>query len=219
MDSRNHHDPLIAGFPLCAVAMALLLLIQGCASLSKEECMVADWRLIGYQDGVAGKSSSVLGTYRKDCAEYAVVPDLDAYQAGRAEGLLEYCKADNGYRLGKSGRGYPDVCPSHLEADLRAAYNQGREIYLARAAVKQTHARIHECQETLQQLEEDKTYKLSELVSDGLMSEDRILILYEITEIEQQRADLEDEIAALEYELAEKQEHLERLTQAPVTWP
>ncbi len=216
MHSRSHNDSPIVWSPLRAVAMALLLLVQGCASLNREECMVADWRLIGYQDGVAGKSSSAVGTYRKDCAEYAVIPDLDAYQAGRAEGLLEYCKADNGYRLGKSGHGFPAVCPSHLEAELRAAYNQGREIYLARSAVKQTHARIHESRETLQQLDEDKTYKLSELVSDGLVSEERILILYEISEIDQQRADIEDEIAALEYELAERQAQLDRLTRDPV---
>ncbi len=217
MDSGNHPDRPVAGLPLRAAAMALLLLIQGCAgSLNKEECMVADWRLIGYQDGVAGKSSSSVGTYRKDCAEYAVVPDLDAYQAGRAEGLLEYCKADNAYRVGKSGHGFPAVCPSHLEADFRAAYNQGREIYLARAAVNQTHKMIHEHQESLQQLDEDKRCKLSELVSDGLVSEQRILILYEITEIEQQRGDLEDEIVALEQELAERQDHLDRLIQDPV---
>jgi len=212
MDSRNHPDLPIICFPLRAAAMALLLLTQSCASLNKEECMVANWRLIGYQDGVAGKSSSAVGTYREDCAEYAVVPDLDAYQAGRAEGLLEYCKADNSYRLGKSGRGFPVVCPSHLEADLRMAYNQGREIYLARSAVNQTHEKIHEYQKTLQELDENKSYKLTELVSDGLVSKQRILILYEISEIEQERGMLEDEIVALEYELTERQEQLDRLT-------
>lgn len=216
---RNQHGFAFSWSPLRIVAMILLLLVQGCASLNREECLVADWYLIGYQDGVAGKTSAAVGTYRKDCAAYAVVPDLEAYQAGRAEGLLEYCKADNGYRLGKSGRGFPVLCPGHLEADFRAAYNQGREIYLARTAVNQTHAKIQEYQETLQQLDEDRTYKLSELVSDGLMSEERILILYEISEIEQERGDIEDEIAALEYQLAERQEHLDRLTRDPVYPP
>ena len=208
---RNPADFLNVRLPL-HIAVLALLLAQGCASLNREECLVADWRLIGYQDGVAGRPSTAIGAYRKDCAEYAVVPDLDAYQAGRAAGLQEYCRADTGYRLGSSGRGFPTVCPSHLDADFRAAYNQGREIYLARSAVNETHKMIHENQESLQQLEEDRTCKLSELVSEGLVSEQRILILYEITEIEQQRLDLEDEIVALEYELAERQERLDRLT-------
>ena len=80
--------------------LAILILLQGCATLDKDECMLADWRLIGYQDGVAGKSAASVGEYRKDCAKHAIVPDLDAYRAGREEGLQQYCKVDNGFRLG-----------------------------------------------------------------------------------------------------------------------
>ena len=194
-------------------AAGVLLLMQGCSSLNKEECMVADWRLIGYQDGVAGKSPAAVGEYRKDCAKHAVVPDLDAYQAGRAAGLPEFCKADNGYRLGHSGRSLPSVCPQHLEADFRTAYNRGREIYLARSAVNQTHSQIQKRQQDLHYLEEDKSYKLSELVSDGLKSEQRVLILYEISELKQEMDVVEDEIVTLEYELADQQAHLDYLTQ------
>jgi len=193
--------------------LAVLAWLPGCATLDKDECLVADWRLIGYQDGVAGKSSAAVGTYRKDCAKHAVVPDLDAYQAGRAEGLLEYCEADNGYRLGSSGRGFSTVCPSHLEDDFRAAYNRGREIYLARSAVKSTRARIYQQQQALQDLEADKGNKLAELIADGLRAEQRVLILYEITELEQQMHSVEDEIAALEYDLDNQQAHLDSLTQ------
>ena len=197
-----------------AGAVGVLLLMQGCSSLNKEECMVADWRLIGYQDGVAGKSPAAVGEYRKDCAKHAVVPDLDAYQAGRAAGLPEYCKVDNGYRLGHSGRGFSSVCPPHLEADFRAAYNRGREIYLARSAVNQTHAQIQKRQQALHHLEEDESYKLSELVSDGLKSEQRVLILYEISELKQEMSAVEDEIFTLEFELEDQQAHLDHLTQS-----
>ena len=195
-----------------ATVISLFLLIQGCASLNKEECLVADWRLIGYQDGLAGKSSAAVGEYRKDCAKHAVVPDLDAYRVGRAEGLLEYCKVDNGYRLGTSGRGFSSVCPSHLEANFRAAYNQGRELYLARSTVNQTQSQIHKQQQALHNIKEDKSYKLSELISDGLRSEQRVLILYEIGELEQEKDTVEDEIDALQYELADQQAHLDHLT-------
>ena len=46
--------------------LVLLALLQGCATLDKDECMLADWRLIGYEDGVAGKSAAAVGEYRKD---------------------------------------------------------------------------------------------------------------------------------------------------------
>ena len=196
-----------------AAALALLVVMQGCATLDRDECMVADWRLIGYQDGVAGKSSSALGTYREDCAKHAVVPDLDAYQAGRAEGLLEYCKADNGYRLGNGGYGYPVVCPASLEPNFRAAYNEGRELFLARSAVKETRSRIRQYESDLQYLEEDRQYKLAELVSEGLKGSDRVLILYELSELEKERNMVEEELTELHYELADRKAYLESLTQ------
>jgi hypothetical protein len=140
------------------------------------------------------------------------VPDLDAYRAGRAEGLLQYCKADTGYQLGNSGRGLSTVCPPHISADFRAAYEQGREIYLARSAVKRARAQIHKRREVLELLEEDKSYQLSELISDGLKSEQRVLILYEIGKLEQKSVEVEDEIAELEDELYQKQQYLDHLT-------
>ena len=193
--------------------LALLAWLPGCATLNKEECLVADWRLIGYQDGAAGKTVTVLDEYREDCAEYAVVPDLDRYQAGRAQGLQEYCKADNGYRQGESGRGYSGVCPADLEEGFRAAYHKGREIYLARSAVQQTHAQIRQRRQALQDLKEDKRVKLSELIADGLQSEQRVLVLYEITELEREMHRVADAIAALEHNLANQQAHLDSLAQ------
>jgi len=203
-----------SGLPrrLCYAGAVALLLVQGCSGLNREECMVADWRLIGYQDGVAGKSPAAIGEYRSDCAKHAVVPDLDAYRAGRAAGLPEYCKAENGYRLGHSGHDYSPVCPEDLEAGFREAYNRGREIYLARSAVKQTHVQIRKRQQTLDHLEEDKSNRLSELVSDGLKSEQRVLILYEISELQQEMDVVEDEIFSLEADLADQQAQLDQLT-------
>jgi hypothetical protein len=201
----------IACFRACLL-LGCLAGLQGCATLNEDECLAADWHLLGYQDGVAGKSTAVLGDYRKDCAEYAVVPDLDRYQAGRAEGLLEFCKADNGYRVGESGRSFPGVCPAQLEEEFRAAYQRGREIHQARSAVKETNALIHDRKRALYYLEEDKGEKLSALIADDLQSEQRLLILYEISEIERQMYSVENEISTLEQDLVEQQAHLDYLT-------
>ena len=198
---------------LPAMAIVASLFLQGCATLNKEECVVADWRLIGYQDGVAGKSAAAVGTYRKDCAEYAVVPDLDAYQAGRIEGLQEYCKVDNGYRLGRAGKGYATVCPADLEPGFRLAYNEGREIYIARSAVKKTRARIKTLQTDLAHIEEDSKYLLVDLVSDGLKGSERVSILYELSELGKDKDAIEYELDGLYDKLADQQAYLESLTQ------
>lgn len=194
-----------------AVCIVCILLASGCATLDKDECLVADWRLIGYQDGAAGRSATVIDDYRKDCARYSVVPDLDVYRAGREEGLLQYCQPDNGYRLGESGHAWSPVCPAEGSVAFRAAYNEGREIYLARSEVNSTSAQIRKKQHALEHLEEHKGGKLGALVQDGLNSEQRVLLLYEVHEIEKDIDVLASEISDLQYALEDQQAHLEYL--------
>jgi hypothetical protein len=193
--------------------LVLLALLQGCATLDKDECMLADWRLIGYEDGVAGKSATAVGEYRKDCAKHAVVPDLAMYRAGREEGLLQYCKADNGYRLGNAGRGLAAVCPTALQGDFRDAYNAGRKLYLARSAVNNTHSHINSRKQTLSNLEESRAQKLAALIADGLKSDQRVMILYDLNALQKEMEDVEDEIVDLEFDLEDQQARLDQLGQ------
>ncbi len=197
--------------PVLCVALLLAAFLQGCATLNKEECLVADWRLIGYQDGVAGKSAAMVGSYREDCAKHAVVPDLAAYQAGREEGLLEYCRPENGYRQGASGHGYPAVCSSATEVDFRAAYEAGRDIHLASSEVNKTDALIKKQWQRVRSLEHEREHKLSELVMDGIRSEQRVLLLYQIHETEAEIADVKAGISDLEHELQYQQAQLDQL--------
>lgn len=194
-----------------ASLLSLSALLQGCATLNKDECQLADWRLIGYQDGAAGKSATVVGEYREDCAKHAVVPDLDEYSVGRAEGLREYCRAENGFRLGNAGRGLAAVCPSALAGDFREAYNAGRKLYLARSEVNQTHSRINSHKQTLSSLEQTRAEKLAALVGDGLKSDQRVMILYELNELQDDMHSVEDELVELEFDLEKQQARLERL--------
>ena len=191
--------------------LTVLLLGGGCATLDRDECLVADWRLIGYQDGAAGKQASVVGEYREDCAEHGVVPDLDAYRAGRAEGLQQYCTPDNGFRLGEAGRGYSAVCPAGSDVAFRAAYDEGREIYLASTRVKSTHSQIHSKQQAISSLEQDREDRLAEMIQDGISSEQRVLLLYKIHKIEKEINNTEAEIGLLEHDLEHQQAHLDRL--------
>jgi len=207
MTEKHRHNPFLS-----AAILAALVLLQGCATLDKDECLLADWRLIGYQDGVAGKSATVVGEYREDCAKHAVVPDLDAYRAGREEGLQQYCKADNGYRLGNTGRGLPAICPVALEDDFRDAYRAGRELYQARSAVNKTHSRINNHKQTLSNLEKSRAEKLAALIADGLKADQRVMILYDINEVQQEIESIEDEIVDLELELEDQQVRLDHLS-------
>ena len=195
-----------------AAMLAVLILLQGCATLDRDECKLADWRLIGYQDGVAGKSAARVGEYREDCAKHAVVPDLDAYRAGREEGLQQYCTASNGYRLGNAGRGFAAVCPTALEDDFREAYNAGRKLYLARSAVNKTHSQLKQHKRTLTNLEDDRAQKLAALITADLKADQRVMIVYELNELQQEMNSVEDELVDLEHDLEKQQTRLDQLT-------
>lgn len=207
---KRYFTRLRVHLPLAGAAV-MLLLVQGCATLDRDQCRVADWHLIGYQDGVQGKPAGVIGTYREDCAKHGVTPDLAAWRAGRAEGLKEYCTPANAYRLGRAGNGYPVVCPEPAGAGMQAAYDDGRAIYLARSEVKDTHNRIHHREQRIETLEKEKRDKLADLVSNGLNKEQRVLLLYEIHGIDVEIDDLAGEIDALEHDLHVQQAYLDSL--------
>jgi hypothetical protein len=191
--------------------MLVCLTAGGCATMDKDECLVADWRLIGFQDGVQGKSAAAIGAYRKDCADYHVVPDLDAYQAGRREGLQQYCVPANGYRLGNAGRTYNAVCPAATERAFRAAYNTGRDIYLARSRVNNTRSQIQQKQQAIQSLEADRQDRLTGMVQRGVSSEQRVQLLYDVTTIEKNIRTANTDIAVLERDLDQQQAELDYL--------
>ena len=77
-------------FRLPVASTAVLLVLAGCSSMSKNECLTVDWRTVGYEDGVAGYSGDRIGQHRKACAKYGVTTDLELYQQGRERGLREF---------------------------------------------------------------------------------------------------------------------------------
>ena len=53
-------------FWMAAAALAgWLLFTTGCATMGKDECLSADWRTIGFEDGAGGYPASRIGQYRQ----------------------------------------------------------------------------------------------------------------------------------------------------------
>ena len=106
-------------------------LLGACATLDPEqrlaECKATDWERFGVNDGRLGVPAGDRTETFRDCADVGHSVDLAAYQAGRDEGLKEYCTAENGYRLGYENRRYLRVCPANLEPDFVQGYRLGRE--------------------------------------------------------------------------------------------
>lgn len=112
-----------------SISLVVVLFLASCASLSPEQCRNADWRQIGYADGVGGLPGSRIQDHVSACAKVDATPDMEAYLAGRMEGLVSYCQPENGFDVGRRGAAdNAGDCPPHVRAAFLQNYRQGREI-------------------------------------------------------------------------------------------
>jgi hypothetical protein len=111
------------------LTIALLSAIGGCASLSKSECMNANWEDIGIRDGANGQPEEYLIRHSTACAKVGVAPDRGAWLHGREKGLERFCVPHRAYQIGESGGGFDSgICRGFDEGRLQDAYQKGREI-------------------------------------------------------------------------------------------
>ena len=199
----------LSRYRVATLLSAVTLLASCSATMSKEECRAVDWRTIGYEDGVAGYSGERIGQHRKACAEYGVTPDLNAYRAGRAEGLREYCQPHNGYRAGVSGAPYYDSCPPELAPAFVAAYQSGRELYVRERRVSDAEAGIAWRRNEIARLESSLAERSLTVMSDTSTPEERTNAVLDTKHAAERIGRLKSEIAALERDRARYQQELE----------
>ena len=110
-------------------ALAVLGSLGGCASLSKSECMNANWEDIGIRDGANGQPEEYLIQHSTACAKVNVVPDRGAWLHGRETGLERFCVPRRAYQLGEYGNGFDvGICRNFDQERLQDAYDKGRDV-------------------------------------------------------------------------------------------
>jgi hypothetical protein len=186
-------------------------LIGGCASLNESECRSADWRTIGYEDGARGEPASRIGKHRHACASHGVAPNLTAYQQGREEGLRQFCRPQNGYRLGEQGVPYRGVCPPYLESDFYVAYETGKRIYDVTTRIRHTKKRIRNKEQRRARLEHDRHARQAELLGEAVSPLRRAELLAETIEIVSDESSMEAQIDQLRVELQHQRDFLAEL--------
>jgi hypothetical protein len=190
-----------------ALLLALLCL-TGCAAMSKNECLTVDWRTVGYEDGVAGRSGDAIGRYRTACADYGVAPSLDAYQSGRAEGLREYCRPQTGFRVGESGAEYTGLCPADLAPAFTAAYESGRELHRREYRAYSAASRIESTNREIASLEQQLTRLGFIVIDPQATSEQRASALIETRQLVERHERLRAEIPGLEQDSQQAEQEL-----------
>ena len=127
----------------------LAFALNGCASLSKEECLAGNWNDIGHRDGRQGYKTASLDAHFKSCAEHGVRHDRDRYMQGYKQGLNVYCTPTNGRRVGEAGRTYHYVCPANKEEAFLRQHRYGRELYDAEKKISSARSDLDSKEEKL----------------------------------------------------------------------
>ncbi len=192
-----------------AAGAAAMLAATGCASMSKEECVTADWRAVGYEDGAAGLPVSAVSSRRQACARKAgVTVDMAAYMQGRTDGLALYCRPSNGYSIGARGGAYHGVCTRASEDEFLAAYETGRQLYALESDVAAIGGQIVQAQYDLRNVESKIAEAEVALVSPGYSAHERLTLFAEIKTLSQERGSIETALYALHRDHERAQENL-----------
>lgn len=194
-----------------ALLLASLLLLSGCATLSKDECLTADWYSIGYEDGANGYPDTRIASHREACAKHGVTPDLRDYQDGHEEGLLGFCTERNGFNRALSGYQYNGICPPSLEPAFLDGYEAGRQIYTVRSEVSSLESEQHSNEAEIDRIDEVLIEKEASLFATGTPDDQRRVIYEEIAQLKERKGELTQRNQELIRKLAEAQARLRTL--------
>jgi len=190
------------------LAIIAMLGVSGCATMSADECAVSDWHTIGYEDGAKGYAAEQIGKHRKACAKHGVAPDFESYQAGRKDGLRQFCQPSRGFNLGADGGRYNGVCPSDMEYDFVEAFNSGHQLHVLRSSVNSATYQINAKESELENTKEDIRAAEVTLIARETTVQDRVLLLADLKEMSERIGQLEAEIVDLIEERAFAEQRL-----------
>lgn len=133
-----------------------ILLLGGCASLSKNQCQTAEWGALGERDAYDGLGRERLGEHVKACDKHGIVPDRDTYRTGYDRGLQRFCQPQRGFDYGRAGSTYRNTCPVELDAGFQLGYRQGKALYSEEHHKSGLESRIREAEKNLKKASSDE---------------------------------------------------------------
>ena len=161
------------------LSMALALgALSGCASLSKSECLNANWEDIGVRDGANGQPEEYLIQHSTACAKVNVAPDRGAWLHGRDKGLERYCLPHRIYNIGEYGGAFDaGICRNFDQERLVDAYQKGRDVNRRANALGEIDAELRDIRTKLENKELEKkererlAYRLGQLEYERIDAE------------------------------------------------
>lgn len=193
-----------------------LTVAAGCAnrSLSAHQCQAGDWQTVGYRDGVNGKNQSHLLEHQNACGRHNIVPDAAGYRSGWAQGIREYCQPQRAYDLGVSGGRLRSVCPADLSTSYRAAFEDGRVLYLARHEVNRLENKIARDKQRIDAIGNELIDTATAQVDPTLTTQDRLDLLADSKALMDERDRLSRGLPGLAVDLDRAIVHLDEVQQS-----
>lgn len=149
---------------------------SGCASISKSECLSANWEDVGIRDGANGRAEEYLIEHSKACAKVSVTPDRNAWLKGREQGLERFCTPYRAYSIGEYGGAFDaGICRGFDEERLMNAYERGREVNRLSSDISSIDGEIREIRAQLDKKE--------------LAQKERERLIYRLGQLEYARRD------------------------------
>ena len=159
-----------------ATALFGLALAGGCASISKSECLSANWEDVGVRDGANGRGEEYLIQHSKACAEVSVTPDRESWLKGRDRGLERFCVPQRAYQIGEYGGNFDvGICRGFDEERLSNAYDRGRDLYRIGQDISSLNGEINSIRSALERKD--------------LEQKERERLIYRLAQLEYQRHD------------------------------
>lgn len=143
----------------CFTTLLLAAALGGCASMSKEECLTADWYEQGMRAAMSGDARTRIERDREACREVSVVPDRQQYFSGYDMGLMRFCTPENGAYWGRSGRYYGQTCPVAIEPIFLESYRAGYRVYEAEQELERLYRAQRDRQYRLERSKDDAERK------------------------------------------------------------
>jgi len=139
----------------------------GCATMSAEQCMVADWYQLGERDALAGLGSDHLANRAEACREEGYEADTAAWYAGFDAAIPAFCTLGNGFRYGQAGNSYRYTCPPELQAEFLEGYDVGAELHALEQQVAASQRGLNNIQSNIERAQNADTPN-QEYISDLL---------------------------------------------------
>ena len=171
------------GLATVILLTSMALSLQGCATLSENECEIADWWLVGQKDGSEGLPIAHLEEHREACTEYGVTPDHDAYAKGHRSGLAVYCTRFTGYKVGRSGQPYHGICDGSLAEAFESGLRRGRMIRTLETEAWDIQQKRKSLKDKIGRTEHERKTLREKLAADESIPQDRESMAEKIEEL------------------------------------